>query len=307
MFDDLDDMGIEIDDSPLLPPGFLEALESNVDGGEGGDGGEGAAIRRPLGIPVPTSSATPAAGTLAAVPAVDMAQYMSKEQHENELRALEEKYEEKYKAAAAQPLGDWREKSTFLKTQAPDAYNDVVNMIEAAVNTRLAEIEPLKKGLDKVQAASAAQSMQQLVTATNKHLAAYGVKDFDVMSLNSDPNFEKFADLENPDSGLTYRQILQNAKAKGKPDIAAKVFATYLRQSNADARDVNNYIGIKGSVKTDVPSPEDSKIYTEKQVKDFYRNKGAGKFSRNANDLKWAAEEEKRIAKAYNEGRIVSG
>ncbi|MBF0488925.1 MAG: hypothetical protein HQK98_12280 [Nitrospirae bacterium] len=222
---------IKIDDTPLLPPGFLEELESNVDGGEGGDGGEGAAIRRPLGTPVPTSSATPAVETLAA-PAVDMAQYVSKEQHQNELRALEEKY----KSAAAQPLGDWREKSAFLKTQAPEAYNDVVNLIEAALNARLAEIEPLKMGLDKVQAAAAAQGVAQLVAATNKHLEAYGVKDFDIMSLNKDPNFEKFVELENPDSGLTYRQILQNAKEKGKPDIAAKVFATYLRRMSRKQR-----------------------------------------------------------------------
>ncbi|KWT73783.1 hypothetical protein [Candidatus Magnetominusculus xianensis] len=299
----IDDMPLlPLDDMPLLPPGYLESAATQAtqkDSSAGVDGGQAANLR-PVETAVSAAPVTP-------VTNIDMSQYISKEEHQAEIQNALRALEDKYKSAAAQPLGDWKEKSSFLKTQVPDAYNDVVAMIEAAINTRFAEIEPLKKGLNQVQAAAAEQNMQQLVAATTKHLEAYGVKDFDIMSLDKDPNFQKFVTQENPESGLTYKQILQNAQNKGKADIAAKVFATYLRQTNPDARDVNNYIGIKGSVKTDVPSPEDAKLYTEKQVQDFYRNKAAGKFSKNAEHLKWAASEEKRIAKAYNEGRIISG
>ncbi|MEO5361866.1 MAG: hypothetical protein H7843_15725 [Nitrospirota bacterium] len=301
----LDETDIQIDDTPLLPPGYMESAATQAtqkDSAVGVDGGQAANLR-PVETAVSAAPVTP----VMPVTNIDMSQYISKEEHQQEIQNALRALEDKYKSAAAQPLGDWKEKSSFLKTQVPDAYNDVVAMIEAAINTRFAEIEPLKKGLNQVQAAAAEQNMQQLVAATTKHLEAYGVKDFDVMSLDKDPNFQKFVTQENPESGLTYKQILYNAQNKGKADIAAKVFATYLRQTNPDARDVNNYIGIKGSVKTEVPSPEDAKLYTEKQVQDFYRNKAAGKFSKNAEHLKWAASEEKRIAKAYNEGRIISG
>ncbi|MBF0516391.1 MAG: hypothetical protein HQK97_04605 [Nitrospirae bacterium] len=242
--------------------------------------------------------------------AADVSQYEAKlreyeqikEKQESRIRELEEQQ----KKVTEHALGDWRQRGQFLKTQAPDAHKDVAEMIEAALQSKLSEIEPLKQNVSQIQAATESSRTLQMAAEVSHHLEAMGFKGIDPIKISKDPLFQKFLEKEDPNTGFTYGQIVNSAGKNGRADVTAKHYAMFFKQSKAGARDVNNFIGVKGNGSSDIASPEDTKVYKESLVAQFYSDKVANKFKTPA-QKKLMLEIQTKLDKAAKEGRIARG
>ena len=168
-----------------------------------------------------------------------------------------------------------------------------------------AHLKELRKDFDGVRQTTAQ-------TAQEKFEERLSSKVDNWRTLNTDEDFIGWLGNTEPYSGLTLHQLLINAYQHKDIERVAKIFETYntltkptTTQTQEVAQNTPDMLvepTKRGSVSQNTVEHNSGKVYTEKQIDQFYTDLRNGKF-RGKED--WAEKTRQDMMRAAREGRIV--